>query len=224
MKNPQTTWASAFTKSLPTLAMIGPASWLLAALANTTGFGRLPGDLSWTSVPESVIMVLGSPFFIATFIYLGRTIAAYAPKTGIVVTITGLIGTAFLLFVAGYRLIVVGLSASGIASSMLNSGLEAEASVAILTPIMFYNLFQFLAWIIVGITVIRNKMLAPWWAGLAMVLSVPSILTAQAFMFHTHIFWPLGMGLWLLGTTSIVMTQRKAATTAVTPSAEASLA
>jgi len=65
------------------------------------------------------------------------------------------------------------------------------------------NLGQFLAWIIAGIFVLRTN-IAPKWAGVALILGVPSLIIAQVFFYRLEIFWPLANGLWLLGIWGLV--------------------
>lgn len=93
----------------------------------------------------------------------------------------------------------------GVDPSLVNAALEAQTTLYI--PILLFNLGQFIAWIIVGTVVIRTN-LAPKWAGIAVILGVPSIITAQAFYFHLEIFWPLANIFWVLGVWGLVKSYR----------------
>jgi hypothetical protein len=53
------------------------------------GIATLPGDLNWVSSYEGLIMTIGVPFFVATFIFMGQRIAEWSPNTGIGVTVLG---------------------------------------------------------------------------------------------------------------------------------------
>jgi len=61
MENQAMRWSETWEGALPWLAMVGPASWLIAALVRAAGIGTLDGDLGWISGPEGIIMTLGVP-------------------------------------------------------------------------------------------------------------------------------------------------------------------
>lgn len=203
MEKQNNTWAQSWQKRLPVLALIGPACFFLASLVRAMGIGTLSGGLSWVSAPEGVILCIGVPFFVATFIFLGLRIAEQSPKTGNVVLVLGILGVAFLAFVSSFRALSKGLVDAGLDPTELNTAFESEATAIWLAPLFLFNLGQFIAWIIAGVAVIRKK-LAPWWVGLALILAVPCIITAQAFYFMLELFWPLGNALWLLGVWGVV--------------------
>lgn len=196
-------WSHAWKKALPTLALVGPACWFIAALVRALGIGLLPGDLNWVSAPEGLIMSIGAPFFVATFIFMGKVIAERSPKTGILVTVLGVLGTSLLAFISGFRALAKGFVDAGLDPNAIHAAFESESAVIWLAPVLIYNLFQFISWIIAGIAIIRKK-IAPLWVGLALIIGVPCLITAQAFYFKLEIFWPLANGLWLLGILGLV--------------------
>lgn len=198
MENQYDYWSKTWKKALPALAIVGPACWFFASLTRAFGIGLLPGDLSWASGPEGVIMSIGAPFFVATFIYMGQLITERSPKTGILVTILGVLGTTLIAFISGFRALAKGFVEAGVDPNEIHAAFESESAVIWLAPILVYNLCQFLAWILAGTAIIR-KNIAPLWVGLALILGVPCLITAQAFYFNLEIFWPLANGLWLLG-------------------------
>lgn len=196
-------WSHVWKSALPALALVGPTLWLIAAMVRAMGIGTLPDDLSWVSGPEGVIMSVGAPFFVATFIFMGQTIASRSPKTGVLVTVLGILGTTPLSFISGFRPMAKGFVDSGLDPAAVNTAFESEVTAIWLTPLLLYNLGQFVAWIFAGVAVVRTKT-APWWAGLALVLGVPCLITAQAFYIHLELFWPLANALWLLGVWGLV--------------------
>ncbi len=203
MENQNDKWARTFKKRLPMLALVAPLFFFIASVVRALGIGTLPGDLNWVSGYEGLIMGIGVPFFVATFIFMGQRIAERSPNTGIVVTVLGVLGTAFIAFISGFRGLAAGFVASGMDPKAINDGLESETSLICLSGILLYNFCFMLAWIIAGVAIMRNK-IAPWWVGLACILSIPSLITAQALYFKLEIFWPLAMGLWLLGVWGMV--------------------
>jgi len=208
MVNQYDYWSQTWKKVLPVLAIVGPACWFIAALIRSIGIGLLPGDLNWVSAPEGVIMSIGAPFFVATFIFMGQLITERSPKTGILVTVLGVLGTSLLAFISGFRVLAKGFVDAGLDPNEIHAAFESESAVTWLAPILIYNLFQFMAWIIAGIVIIRKKV-APLWVGLALILGVPCLITGQAFYFKLEIFWPLANGLWLLGIWGLVKSTNK---------------
>jgi hypothetical protein len=198
MENPQNQWTKTFEKSLPSLALVAPISFFVASLVRAAGIGTLPGALNWASSPEGLLMTIGVPFFVATFIFMGQKIAAQAPKTGIWVTVMGVLGSAFIAFISGFRALAAGFVGAGLSPEAINDGLESETTLLWLAGLFLYNWFFFLAWIMAGVAVIRRNV-APWWVGVALILSIPCLITAQALYIQLEIFWPLANGLWLLG-------------------------
>ena len=97
-------WASTFEGWLPLLALVAPLSLFLSALVRASGAGTLPGELFWISVHEAPIAGVGAAFYPATFIHMGKTIAAGKfPKTGVVVTVAGVLSTSFMVFIIAFH-------------------------------------------------------------------------------------------------------------------------
>ena len=203
MENHNDKWVITFKKRLPMLALVAPVLFFIASVVRAFGIGTLPGDLNWVSSYEGLIMTIGVPFFVATFIFIGQKIAERSPNTGIWVTVLGVLGTAFITFVSGFRALAAGFVASGMEPKAINDGFESEASLIWLLGLLIYNFCFMFAWIIAGVAIMRKK-IAPWWVGLAFILSIPSLITAQAIYFNLEIFWPLALGLWLLGVWGMV--------------------
>ncbi|MGE0589803.1 MAG: hypothetical protein AB7O48_14595 [Cyclobacteriaceae bacterium] len=203
MESQNDKWVSTFKRRLPTLALVAPLCFFIASIVRAFGIGTLPGDLYWISSYEGLIMGIGVPFFVATFIFMGQRIAERSPNTGIWVTALGVLGTAFIAFISGFRGLAAGFVASGIDPKAINDGLESEGSLIWLSGILLYNFCFMFAWLIAGVAIMRNK-IAPWWVGLAFTLSVPSLITAQALYINLEIFWPFALGLWLLGVWGLV--------------------
>ena len=201
MGNKTIEWSAVWERTLPYLALMGPGSWLIAALVRAAGISRLEGGLDWVSRPEGTIMTIGVPFFVATFIFMGKRVAERSPKTGIVITTLGVLGVSFLAAISGFRVFVAQFADAGIDSNTMNAAFES-GSVWII-PIAILNVGQFLSWIIAGVAVIRTG-IAPKWAGIALILGVPSLITAEAFYFMTELFWPLANALWLIGIWGLV--------------------
>ena len=203
MENQNDKWVSTFKKRLPMLALVAPVCFFIASVVRALGIGTLPGELYWVSSYEGMIMGIGVPFFVATFIFIGQRIAERSPNTGIVVTVLGVLGTAFIAFISGFRALAAGFVASGMDPKAINDGFESEASLIWLLGLLLYNFCFMFAWIIAGVAIMRKK-IAPWWVGLAFILSIPSLITAQALYYKLEIFWPLALGLWLLGVWGLV--------------------
>lgn len=196
MENQTPQWGATWTRLLPVLALVGPASWFIASLFQAAGYGTLPGDLFWVSGPEGFIMTLGAPFFVATFIFMGRTVAKGSFSTGVLITFLGLMGVGTLATISGFRLFATVFVEHGIDADTIAMALKAPSNYYI--PFMVLQLAQFLAWIITGVAVIRRK-LAPGWAGLFLILGVPVMIMGQFFLFKTEILWPLANLLWVAG-------------------------
>ena len=191
-------WATTFNQQLPKLALVGPFFFFTASIVRAFGIGTLPGEVYWISSYEGLLMTIGVPFFVATFIFMGREIATRSPKTGITVTVLGVLGTAFITFISSFRALAAVFVALGVDPKVVNDGLESEASMMWLAGLFLYNFCYFFTWPIAGVEIIRNRV-APWWVGLAFILSIPSLITGQALYFHLEIFWPLANALWLFG-------------------------
>ena len=185
------------------LALVGPASWFLAALVRAAGIGTLEGDLDWASRPEGLILVLGSPFFAATFIFIGQRLSDRAVRAGIVVTALGVLAVAPLAFISGFRLLMGQFIDEGFDPDAMNEAFEAVSAWDL--GFFVLNLGGFVAWIIAGVVILRTNV-APKWTGASMILGVLSVITAQALYVALELFWPLGTGLWLIGVWGLVRT------------------
>jgi hypothetical protein len=194
-------WTTAWERALPILALVGPASWFVAAVVRAAGLGTLDGDLDWASRPEGLIMALGAPFFVATFIFMGRRLADSAVRAGIAVTALGVLGVAPLAFIPGFRLTMAQFIDAGFEPNALNDAFETLSAWDV--GLFVLNLGGFVAWIIAGVVILRTE-IAPKWVGASLILGVASVFTAQALYIALEFFWPLGTGLWLAGVWGVV--------------------
>lgn len=189
-------WNERFNSILPGLAVVGPLSWFAASVVYVIGIGRLPGGLSVISTHEGFIMTLGSPFFIATFIFLGQSVARRFPSVGIAVTILGSLGVTTLSAISAFRLF---------ATSFVNYGIDPDAIFeAFNTGAGFFDLAfillqvsGFLSFIISGAAFLRTDNV-PKWVGLLLIASIPLMITGQFFEYKKEIFWPLATLAWVL--------------------------
>jgi hypothetical protein len=210
MENRTNRWGKTFQAALPYLALVAPLSWFIGALVWTAGIGRLPGELYWVSPYEGFIMTLGSPFFVATFIFLGQLVSNRFSKTGVLVTVLGTLGVAALAITAGFRLIVSVNVDYGNDPNTISKAYNADSIWYL--PFVVLQLSGFLSFIISGVALLRTN-LAPKWAAVLLILSIPAWVTAQ-FRYHAEIFWPLASGFWLLGIWGLANSVRKNSTNA----------
>ena len=185
-------WASTFEAWLPLLALVAPLSLFLSALVRASGAGTLPGELFWISVYEAPIAGVGAAFYPATFIHIGKTIAGKFPKTGVMVTVAGVLSTSFMVFIVAYRGLVAGYVAKGIEPSLL-----ADFMSIGLVPNMVYNIANFAAWVAAGVACIRGG--GPQWCGWSMLLGIVCMPIAQAVYYRIEFFYPLATGSLMLG-------------------------
>ena len=183
--------------ALPFVPMTQCERFLLVQDPNTTANNIFVG----TRQKSQLIHCMGIPFFVATFIFMGQRIAERSVRTGIVVTVLGVLGVSPLAAESGFRLFATAFTEAGIDSNIMSKAFESESGWYL--GFLVLNLGQFLAWIIAGIVVLHTG-IAPKWAGVALILGVPSLIIAQALYFKLEIFWPLANGLWLLGIWGLV--------------------
>lgn len=212
MENQTVQWGAVWTRLLPGLALVAPASWFIASLFQAAGYGTLPGDLFWVSGPEGFIMTLGAPFFAATFIFMGRTVAQASCSTGVLVTFLGMMGAGTLATISGFRLFATVFVEHGIDANAISAAFNAPSNYYI--PFLVLQLSQFIAWIITGYVVLSRN-LAPKWAGLFLILGVPTLIAGQFFLFRTEILWPLANLLWLAGIWGIVRANKAVASLSI---------
>lgn len=188
-------WNEKLNRALPTLSMVAPLSWFVASIVYVIGIGRLPGGLSIISSHEGFLMTLGSPFFIATFIFLGQSVARQFPTTGIVVTVLGSLGVTTLSAISAFRLFATSFVNYGIDPDTIlgafNAGSKFDIAFALL------QVSGFLSFIVSGVAFLRSTTI-PKWVGLLLIVSIPLMITGQFFEFKKEIFWPLATLSWVL--------------------------
>lgn len=188
-------WSERLNSALPSLAMVAPLSWFLASIVYTMGIGRLPGGLSIVSLHEGFIMTLGSPFFIATFIYLGQSVARQYPLTGIMVTILGSLGVTTLSAISSFRLFATSFVNYGIDPNDILQAFNAGLGFFDL-PFILLQVSGFLSFIISGVVLLRLDNI-PKWVGILLIASIPFMVTGQFFEYKKEIFWPLATLSWV---------------------------
>lgn len=186
----------AWLNALPTLALIAPGGWFLASLLFVAGIGYLPGELFWVGGPEGFIMMLTAPFFSATFIHLGRTVARGFPRAGVLITVLGMLGVATLSAIAAFRLFATVFVQHGIEEALIAKAFNADSVLYI--PFLVLQLGFFIAFIFGGAMLLRVANV-PKWSGLALIAGIPTLITGQFFLYHTALFWPLATALWTVG-------------------------
>ena len=192
-------WNEIFNSWLPILALVAPITLFCSALIRASGVGVLPDDLDWISKYEAIVGLAGAPFGVATFIFVGRIVADEFPKTGVMVTIFGVLFTGFMVFITSFRGLAAGYVELSVDPALINEG---QLPIWVI-PILIYNLLGFIAHIGAGIALIRGKSTLSW-CGWSMILGIICIPIAQAFYFHLEIFYPLGTGLILLSIIGLV--------------------
>lgn len=189
-------WNEKLGKALPALSMVAPISWFAASIVYVLGIGRLPGGLSIVSSHEGFIMTLASPFFIATFIFLGQAVARQYPATGILVTILGSLGVTTLSAISSFRLFATSFVKYGIDPDTLLAAFNAGSGIFDL-PFILLQVSGFLSFIISGVAFLRFDNI-PKWVGLLLIASIPLMITGQFFEYRKEIFWPLATLSWVL--------------------------
>ena len=191
MKNQTNNWTSTWNKSIPYLALIGPASLFIASLFLAAGIGVMPDKTYTNSSHEGFIMTVGAPFFIATFIFLGQTIAKRFLKVGILVTVLGILGASSLVFLSSMRLLQKAFIDSGFDSNTVWAAWDNVSLWHI--PLLLQNIAAPLAFIIGGIALLMTTM-TPKWVAVLLIICFPFIATGQL-IDKTEIFWTIGTAL-----------------------------
>ena len=176
--------------------MAGPGSLFIASLF-VAGVGIIPDKTYTNSNYEGFVMTLGAPFFIATFIFLGQTLARRFLKVSILVTILGILGASSLVFVSSMRLLQQAFVDSGFDSNTVWAAWDNVSVWHI--PLLLQNIAAPIAFIIGGVALLLTND-APKWVGILLIICFPLIATGQL-IGKPEIFWTLGT---MLMTISIV--------------------
>lgn len=195
MEQMSNSWNVKLNKALPNLALVAPLSWFVASIIYISGIGRLPGGLAIISSHEGFLMTLGSPFFIATFIFLGQSVAKQSPNTGIAVTVLGSLGVTTLSAISAFRLFATSFVNYGIDPNTILAAFNAGSSFDLAFAIL--QVSGFLSFIISGVVFLRSKTI-PKWVGLLLIASIPFMVSGQFFEYKKEIFWPLATLSWVL--------------------------
>ena len=191
MENQTSNWTSTWNKSVPHLALIGPASLFIASLFLAAGIGVMPDKTYTNSSHEGFIMTIGAPFFIATFIFLGQTIAKRFLKVGILVTVLGILGASSLVFLSSMRLLQKAFIDSGFDSDTVWAAWDNVSFWHI--PLLLQNIAAPLAFIIGGLALLMTT-LTPKWVAVLLIICFPFIAIGQL-IGKIEIFWALGTAL-----------------------------
>ena len=197
--DPTDLWSRFFGRLVPILAVVGPALALAAALFVTLQVQMLPDDLDWISEPESLLFYLGAIAFPVTWIVIGRAIARQAPRTGIVVTIAGVLGSFTGVSAAAWRHMSIDLVDHGVDPNLVNEVWENPTLYSALAILVTFPAF-FITPIIAGIAVVRTKV-APAWTGVALLCFGPTLMAAQGFYAAIEITYPLA---WIFMLSAVV--------------------
>ena len=200
----QNNWTSFWEKALPSLSLVGPASLFIASLFVAAGIGIITDKTYTNSSYEGFVMTLGAPFFIATFIFIGQTLAARFLKVSILVTILGILGASSLVFVSSMRLLQRAFVDSGFDSNMVWAAWDNVSVWHI--PLLLQNTAAPLAFVISGIALLFTN-LAPKWVGILLVICFPLIATGQL-IGKPEIFWTLGTSLMTISVFGLVNASR----------------
>jgi len=199
---PTDSWSRFFGRLVPVLAVVGPALALVAALFVTLQVQMLPGDLDWISEPESLFFYLGAIAFPATWIVIGRVIAARAQRTGIVVTVLGVLGAFTGASAAAWRHLSIDLVDRGVDPELVNEAWENPTLYSSLATVATFPAF-FLVPFIAGIAILATKV-APAWTAIALLCFGPTLMAAQGFYAATQITYPLAWAFMLAAVVGVL--------------------
>ena len=136
---------------------------------------------------------------------IGRLIATRAPKTGITVTLMGVV--AAIGFANPYvsRLMSIDLVDFGYDPNEINEVWDNPSPYTAVSIVIVFTVF--LVALIAGIAIIRTRV-APVWAGAAIIAWVPVFITAQAGYQWIEVTYPLANLLFLVGVAGTVQASR----------------
>ena len=201
-------WSRFFDRLVPALAIVGPALALVATFFVTFQVQMLPGDLDWISEPESLVMYLGAMAFPATWIVIGRAIARRAPRTGITVTVLGVLGSFTGVSAAAWRHMSIDLIDRGVDATVVNEVWENPTLFSALATLATFPAF-FLTPIIAAIAILKTKA-APAWTGIALLGFPPMLMAAQGAYAAIRVTYPLAWALMLLAIVGVLRADRPA--------------
>ena len=194
-------WSSFFGRVVPILAIAGPALGLFAALFVSFQVQMLPADLDWISEPESFIFYLGAIAFPATWIVIGRAISQGAARTGVAVTMLGVVGAFTGVSAAAWRHMSIDLVDQGIDPTLINQAWENPTLFSAMATVVTFPAF-FVTPIIAGVAVLKTKA-APAWVAVALIGFGPTLMAAQGFYAATEVTYPLAWALMLAATLGV---------------------
>lgn len=182
-------WQKSTWRAVERGSVIGPLLVVLGSLLLVFDVERMHGELAWVSHPEGSVGVFASIFLVATWIAVGRRIAASAPRTGVFVTLAGVAGTIGWAYPFALRIITADYAAGGIDPVAMNDVLVNGGSVwtaLVLVPMSLSLVVPLVA----GIAIIRTQV-APAWAGVAFVLFPAFVVLAQGAYVAIEVTWPI---------------------------------
>lgn len=160
-------WSRFFGRLVPALAVVGPVLALVGAFFVAFQVQMLPGDLDWISEPESFFIYLGAMVFPASWIVIGRAIARSAPRTGIAVTVLGVLGAFTAVSAAAWRHMSIDLIDRGVDATVVYEVWENPTLFSALATLATLPAF-FLTPIIAAIAILKTRV-APAWTGIALL-------------------------------------------------------
>lgn len=198
-------WTATMERLLPVAAVVGPALMLLAAAFVALDVQTMAGELDWISEPEAFFGYVASIFLIATWIVIGRAISTAAPRTGVAVTLLGVVGAIGYTNPFVSRLMSIDLVEFGFDPDEVDEVWDNPSLFSALTlPIVFC---VFLVAIVAGIAVLTTKV-SPAWTGIALIASVPVFIMAQAGYVAIRVTYPIATALLLGGVAGVVTATR----------------
>ena len=199
-------WSRFFGRLVPALAIAAPALALVGALFVTFQVQMLPGDLDWISEPESLLIYLGAMTFPASWIVIGRAIARSAPRTGITVTVLGVLGAFTAVSAAAWRHMSIDLIDRGVDAVVVYEAWENPTLFSALATVATLPAF-FLTPIIAAIAILKTKV-APAWTGIALLAFPAVFMAAQGAYAAIRVTYPLAWALMLLAVAGVLHAER----------------
>lgn len=190
-------WSSALERTIDRTVLVGPILMVVAALMITADVRRLPGDLNWASEPEGFLGVLAAVFFVPAWIAVGRRVASAAARTGVAITLLGVVGAIGWVYPFALRLLSADLVNAGFEPGALSEVYETGGTVfsALVLLLMVWGV---VVPAIAGIAILRTHV-APRWAGAALVAFPPVFVAAQGAYLAIEVTYLVACVLLLVG-------------------------
>lgn len=180
-------WSHAMERVLAWASLAGPLLMVGAALLVSFEIQMLTGDLDWISEPEGLIGMVAAPCLVATYIVVGRRLSEAAPRTGVVVTVLGVVAATSFVNPMTSRLFSADLVELGVDPSIVSDAWDVPTAWSALSLLLIFQLF--LVSIIAGVAILKTATV-PRWTGVAFIAFVPVFVAAQAVNAAIEITYP----------------------------------